>query len=64
MVRDTGVGFPEDLDFRDTTSLGWQLICVLADQLGGSIDLKRDNGRIVTITLTIPEEDLAEVAGG
>jgi PAS domain S-box-containing protein len=64
MVRDTGVGFPEDLDFRHTTSLGWQLICVLAEQLGGSIDLKRDNGTIVTITFPIPEEDPGKVAEG
>jgi PAS domain S-box-containing protein len=38
-VGDTGVGFPAHVDFRHTESLGMQLVCLLTEQLGGSIEL-------------------------
>jgi len=41
-VSDNGVGLPKDLDFRSTESLGFQLVSMLADQLGGTIDLHRE----------------------
>ena len=44
VVKDTGVGFPEDVDFRQTESLGMQLVIDLISQLGGTIRLKRDRG--------------------
>ena len=34
-VGDTGCGFPDDLDFRATDSLGLQLVCAMAEQLQG-----------------------------
>jgi two-component sensor histidine kinase len=43
-VKDNGVGFPEMLDFRNTDSLGLQLINSLVMQLDGSIELKNDGG--------------------
>ena len=43
-VRDSGVGFPEDLDFRDTDSLGLQLVVTLVDQIEGSIRLDTSKG--------------------
>lgn len=43
-VRDDGAGFPRDVDFRQSRSLGLQLVCTLANQLGGTISLERDNG--------------------
>jgi PAS domain S-box-containing protein len=43
-VRDTGVGFPADVDFRRTDSLGLQLVCLLTEQLGGAIELDRATG--------------------
>jgi two-component sensor histidine kinase len=52
-VRDTGVGFPEDLDFRATESLGLQLVCLLTEQLGGTIDLEREGGTVFTITFPL-----------
>jgi PAS domain S-box-containing protein len=39
-VCDTGVGFPADVDFRHTESLGLQLVCLLTEQLGGTIELE------------------------
>jgi PAS domain S-box-containing protein len=45
IVRDTGIGFPEALDFRNTKSLGMQLVISLVEgQLGGSIELDRSAG--------------------
>jgi two-component sensor histidine kinase len=51
-VHDTGVGFPDGLDFRRTESLGLQLVCILTEQLGGSIALECRSG--TTFTLTFP----------
>lgn len=44
MVSDNGVGLPKDLDFRNTESLGLQLVVTLVDQLDGSIELDRSAG--------------------
>ncbi|MBT4099723.1 MAG: hypothetical protein HOE86_18870, partial [Gemmatimonadetes bacterium] len=43
-VRDDGVGFPANIDFRKSPSLGLQLINTLTHQLGGSVDMKNDVG--------------------
>ncbi len=44
VILDNGVGFPKDLDFRNTESLGMQLVTLLVDQLDGTINLKRKGG--------------------
>jgi PAS domain S-box len=44
IVRDNGVGFPEKLDFRNTTSLGLQLVTTLVDQIEGDIELDTTAG--------------------
>jgi two-component sensor histidine kinase len=41
---DNGKGFPEDCDFRNSNSLGLQLVNALVDQLDGCIELKKENG--------------------
>ncbi len=38
-VSDNGVGFPEAIDFRNTSSLGLQLVITFVKQLGGTISL-------------------------
>jgi two-component sensor histidine kinase/DNA-binding NarL/FixJ family response regulator len=43
-VRDNGIGFPAAVDFRQSRSLGLQLVCTLTSQLRGTIDLKREGG--------------------
>lgn len=43
-VKDNGVGFPETLDFRNTNTLGLQLINNLVLQLDGTIDVILDHG--------------------
>jgi two-component sensor histidine kinase/CheY-like chemotaxis protein len=50
MVRDDGTGLPAELDFRNASSLGLQLICALADQLEGTLAVSRANGTTVTLT--------------
>jgi PAS domain S-box-containing protein len=49
-VADDGVGFPSDLDFRKTESLGMQLVNDLTRQLDGKVRLIRDNGSEFRIT--------------
>lgn len=44
IVRDNGMGFPEKLDFRNTASLGLQLVTTLVDQIEGDIRLDRSRG--------------------
>jgi two-component sensor histidine kinase len=49
VVADSGIGFPEGLDFRKTESLGLKIVCTLTAQLGGSIELERDGGSRFTV---------------
>jgi PAS domain S-box-containing protein len=49
-VGDTGVGFPADLDFRHTESLGLQLVSMLTEQLRGTITLTREPGTAFAVT--------------
>ncbi len=49
-VADDGVGFPKGLDFRETESLGMQLITTLTEQLDGSIELTNGTGTKFEIT--------------
>jgi two-component sensor histidine kinase len=51
-VRDNGVGFPEDVDFRRVESLGLRLVNMLTQQLDGVIELQRNGGTTFTITFT------------
>jgi PAS domain S-box-containing protein len=43
-VTDNGVGFPENIDYKNTKSLGLRLVNILTDQIDGNIELKRDEG--------------------
>lgn len=57
-VIDNGIGFPENLDFRSTETLGLQLINNLVMQLDGTAELKSDNGtefKIVFREMRYPE---------
>ncbi len=50
VVGDNGVGFPEELDFRNTQSLGLQLVNTLTGQLDGEIYLDKNGGTEFRIT--------------
>ena len=44
VFADNGKGFPEDIDFRNSTSLGLQLVNALVDQIVENIELERNIG--------------------
>jgi two-component sensor histidine kinase len=50
VVSDNGIGFPPEIDFRHTDSLGLQLVMALVQQLGGVIELERRPGTTFRIT--------------
>jgi two-component sensor histidine kinase len=50
VVSDNGVGFPKDLDFHATHSLGMQLVNSLVGQIDGDIELYRGEGTKFKIT--------------
>jgi PAS domain S-box-containing protein len=54
VVRDDGIGFPRDLDYCNTESLGLQLICALTQQLRGTIHLDNTNGTVFEISFIHP----------
>jgi PAS domain S-box-containing protein len=51
-VKDNGVGFDSNVDFRNTNSLGLQLVSTLIDQIEGDLKFKseKDKGTEVLIT--------------
>ncbi len=48
-VQDNGVGIPADVDIMNTTSLGLQMVRVLANQIGGNCHIDSSNGTNVRI---------------
>jgi PAS domain S-box-containing protein len=52
VVSDNGVGFPDSVDFMNTSSLGLQLVTSLTDQLDGTIELDRSRGTTFAITFS------------
>jgi PAS domain S-box len=44
VVSDNGIGFPEGVNFKNTESLGLQLVNTLVNQLNGEIKLENDDG--------------------
>ncbi len=51
IFEDNGVGFPEGMDFRNTETLGLQLVNMLVAQLDGSIEMVGNGGTRYVITL-------------
>ncbi|MBI3986335.1 MAG: PAS domain S-box protein [Lentisphaerae bacterium] len=54
-IGDSGVGLPKHVDFRNTTSMGMQLVIMFVDQLDGTIELGNDHG--TTFTIRFPLEN-------
>lgn len=48
-VADDGIGLPPDFDCQQTSTLGWQLIYLLTDQLEGELRVERKSGTKVAI---------------
>jgi PAS domain S-box-containing protein len=53
-VADDGIGFPDDLDFRNVITLGLQLVTTLAHQLRAEVELERGGGTTFRIRLPLP----------
>ncbi len=48
-ISDDGIGFPPEINFTATETLGMQLVTTLVDQIEGTIELKRNGGTQFTI---------------
>lgn len=48
-VSDNGIGFPSDLDFKTTESLGMMIINTSTQQIEGEINLDQSNGTKFTV---------------
>lgn len=54
-VMDNGIGFPEDIDFKNTSSLGMQLVQELVEQIEGKVNLLREEGTHFIIHFKEPD---------
>ena len=55
-VSDDGIGISKSIDLENPNSLGIQLVTTLVDQLGGELELKRNNETEFTIRFTVTEK--------
>ena len=55
-MSDDGVGFPQDVDFRATQSLGLEIVLAKVAALGGTITLNRQGGTTFMITFVVEKE--------
>jgi PAS domain S-box-containing protein len=53
-VSDNGKGFPKEIDFKNTNSLGLQLVNTLIEQLNGSIELKENKYKGTSFFINFP----------
>jgi two-component system, sensor histidine kinase PdtaS len=49
VIKDNGMGFPKEIDFKNTDSLGLQIVTILVEQIDGCIELKSNEGTEITI---------------
>jgi PAS domain S-box-containing protein len=56
-VSDSGPGIPSEMDWRNTETLGIQLVIMLAEQLEGEIELKGNGGTTFYISFPKPAEN-------
>jgi PAS domain S-box-containing protein len=50
ILMDNGVGFPDTIDYKNTESLGMQIITNLTEQIDGKIELDNENGTTFKIS--------------
>ena len=61
-VQDNGIGFPADINFRRSPSLGLTIIMTLVDQLRGQIELISNIGTHFELTFLSGERDVEIVS--
>ncbi len=49
-VYDNGIGFPKDVDYKNSNTLGLKLISTITKQMDGKISIEKNNGTHVMIT--------------
>lgn len=49
LIRDNGIGFPRDINYRNPSSLGMQIVNCLVEQLNGTIHLQKEPGTAFVI---------------
>ncbi|MFC2176392.1 ATP-binding protein, partial [Bacteroidota bacterium] len=49
IVCDNGIGLPENFDIENAESLGLQLVSILAEQIGGELEIVVDKGTAFNI---------------
>ncbi|MEG4502523.1 PAS domain S-box protein [Microcoleus sp. F6_B4] len=59
-VSDSGIGFPQDLDYQKSQTLGLRLVGSLVKQIRGKIELLETAGTTFKITFSKPELHLEE----
>lgn len=57
IVKDNGVGIPEEIDWRNPDSLGLRLVNSLVTQLNGTIELDRTDGTTFTMMVHSKERN-------
>lgn len=57
IISDNGIGFPKELDFHKTKSLGLQLVNTSVEQLKGKIELDRTKGTKFKIKFPISQKN-------
>ena len=62
IIYDNGRGLPEELDFKNTKTLGLYMVRILTEQIRGDIELDRTSG--TRFTLTFPKRSEASYAKG
>jgi two-component sensor histidine kinase len=52
IVRDDGIGIPDEIDITETDSLGLKIVASMADQMNGKIEISGKNGTEFKISFT------------
>lgn len=63
-VSDNGIGFPSQVDFNNTSTLGIQLVHALTKQLGGDIQLDTAHGTTFTLVFPVTQGDVSDEIQG
>ena len=51
-VKDNGIGFPKDIDYKNSDSLGLRLVTSLTEQIDGVIEFNNTSGTSFKIIFT------------
>jgi PAS domain S-box-containing protein len=63
LVADNGAGLPEEFSIEKHTSLGLNLVSILAKQIDANLSIDTSEGTIFTLTFEVEEDRLSEKRG-